>query len=137
MKDLLSFLIGIALVIVGGFLFLDNITVYGMGRDYYIVGNRVHMGTGSVVIIVIIMVFCFVAMVMVPNFLTKTLMVVSSILFVIAIILSLHFEFRPTNAFVTFAMLAAMFGGLGLILKAALGLRNTHNGENGSNNGRK
>lgn len=123
MKDLLSFLLGIALLIVGGFLFLSNIKVYGFSSGWFSMGSRLYVGTNSIAVIVIIMIVCFVALVMYPNFLTKALMAVMSIIFVLSIILSLRFDFGYTNGFVTFAMLAAIFGGLGLVLKASLGVR--------------
>lgn len=121
--DLLCFLLGIALVIVGGYLFLDNITVSGLSGGWFSMASRLYVGTNTITVIVIMMVFCFVVMVVKPNFITKTLMAVTAVLFVFAIILSLRFNFKPTSAFVTFAMLASIFGGLALILKVSIGTR--------------
>lgn len=123
MKDLMSFLLGIALVIVGGFLFLSNIGVEGLSSGWFSMDHRLYVGTNSITVVVVIMIVCFVIVVMYPNFLTKTLMTVSAILFVLSIVMSMRFKFEYTNAFSTFAMLAAIFGGLGLILKACLGIK--------------
>lgn len=122
MKDLMLFLLGIALVIVGGFLFLSNIAVSGFTSGWFSTGSRLYVGTNTITTVVVIMIVCFVALIMYPNFLTKTFMTVSAILFVLAIVLSLRFTFEYTNAFVTFAMLAAIFGGIGLILRACFGI---------------
>lgn len=120
MKDLMLFLLGIALIIVGGFLFLNNITVSGFSSGWFSMGSRPYVGTNTIVIVVILMIICFVALIMHPNFLTKALLAVSAILFVLAIVLSLRFTFKHTNAFVTFAMLASIFGGIGLVLRVCL-----------------
>lgn len=123
MKELGSFLLGIALTIIGGFLFLNNISVVGFSGGWFSMGSRFYVGTNTITVVVVMLIISFVLMVVKPNFLTKTLVAVFLMLFVLSIILSLRFHYNVTSAFATFGILAMLFGGLGLIIRACLGIK--------------
>ncbi len=124
MKALGDFLIGIVLAVLGGVIFLSNVTVRGFYSGFYGFSSRgmFHAGTSTIAIIVVLLCVFFFLMIAKPSFLTKLLTFVTFIVFVIAMLLSLDFGFKKMSGFVLFAILALFVSGLALIFKAVLGL---------------
>lgn len=126
MKALGEFLIGVVLAVLGGVIFLQNVTVSGFYAGFYgfTSGGRFHMGTSSMGMLVVLMCVFFFLMLVKPNPITKGLMFLSFLCFVVTMILSLNFGFKHMNAFVLFSILALFVAGLAFIFKAVLGLEN-------------
>lgn len=124
MKALGEFLFGMILAIIGGMIFLSNVTVYGMYSGFFSFSNSgmFHTGTSTIAMIVVLLCVFFFLMIANPNFLTKTLTFVTFLLFVVAMLLSLNFGFKRMSAFSLFAMLALFIAGLALIFRAVMGL---------------
>ncbi len=124
MKALGEFLFGIVLAIVGGMIFLSNVTVYGMYSGFFSFSSSgmFHTGTSTIAMIVVLLCVFFFLMIANPNFLTKTLTFVTFLLFVVAMLLSLNFGFKRMSAFTLFAILALFISGLALIFRAVMGL---------------
>lgn len=124
MKALGEFLVGVVLAVLGGVIFLQNVTVSGFYSGLYgfTSSGRFHMGTTSLGMLVILMCVFFFLMLVKPNVITKGLMFLSFLCFMATIILSLNFGFKQMSAFVLFSMLALFIAGLALIFKAVMGL---------------
>lgn len=124
MKALGEFLFGVVLAVLGGFIFLTNVTVSGFYSGFFgfTSGGRFHTGTSTMGMLVILMCVFFFLMLVKPNVITKGLMFVSFLCFVASIILSLNFGFKYMNGFVLFAMLALFIAGLAFIFKSIVGL---------------
>lgn len=124
MKALGEFLIGIVLAVIGGVIFLQNVTVSGFysGMYGFTSGGRFHMGTSSIGILVVLMCVFFFLMLVKPNVITKGLMFLSFLCFIVTMILSLNFGFKHMSGFVLFSILALFIAGLAFIFKAVMGL---------------
>lgn len=121
MKALRDFIIGLVLAIIGGFIFLSNVTVQGFYQGFFrFSGGMFHTGTTTLGILVILLCIAFFLTVLRPNMFHKILLFSFFILFIVAIILSLNFGFQRMSGFTLFAILALFVGGLALILKAIL-----------------
>ena len=124
MKAACNFMIGMVLAVLGGFIFLQNVDVRGFHSGFFGFSSSgmFHMGTSSMGMLVVLMGIFFFLMLVKPNFITKGLMFLSFLCFVVSIILSLDFGFKRMNAFTLFAILALFISGLALIFKAVMGL---------------
>lgn len=124
MKALGQFLFGIVLAVIGGMIFLQNVDVRGFHSGFFgfTSGGMFHMGTSSMGMLVLIMGIFFFLVIVKPNIITKGLLFLSFLCFVVSIILSLDFGFKRMNAFTLFAILALFISGLALIFKAVMGL---------------
>lgn len=116
-NDLAHFLIGLAMLVVGGYLFSANVIVY-TGFHVWIVGSYpIHTGAIVVPFIVgIIMLF-----VCKNKFFGKVVTGLGLLLIVASIILGTRFHFKSTSLYVYLLMLIGLFGGLALVLKALFG----------------
>ena len=115
MKELGDFLLGIALTVIGAYLFLTHVSVTGF--SFYML-----RGVNTPAVLLLALCICFVITVVKPNLITKWLLGIFFLLFIVSIILSLHFVFHGMNAFVLLLVLATLFGGLGLIIRACIGV---------------
>lgn len=115
MKELGDFIIGIALTAIGAYVFLTHVTVTNF--SFYM-----FHGINTPAVLIVALCISFVITVAKPNLITKWLSGIFFLLFIVSIILSLHFIFHGMNAFVLLLTLAAFFGGLGLILRACIGV---------------
>lgn len=124
MKALGQFLLGVVLAVIGGMIFLQNVDVRGFHSGFFgfTSGGMLHMGTSSMGMLVVLMGVFFFLMLVKPNVITKALMFLSFLCFVVSIILSLDFGFKRMNAFTLFAILGLFIAGLALIFKAVMGL---------------
>lgn len=124
MKALREFIIGIVLSVIGAVVFLMNVTVYGFHSGFYHFSSSgmFHMGTSSLAAIVLLMCILFFIMIVIPNTLTRSLMFLSFIVFVVAIILSLNFSFNTMSALTLFIILGIFISGLALVFKSVAGL---------------
>ena len=111
-----EFILGIALTAIGAYVFLTHITVTSF--SFYM-----FRGVNTPAVLLLAMCVCFVVVVAKPNLITKWLLGIFSLLFIVSIILSLHFIFHGMNAFVLLLVLATFCGGLGLILRACIGVK--------------
>lgn len=125
MKAIRDFIIGLALAILGAFIFLSNVTVNGFYSGFFSMrGGMFHTGTTTMGILVVMMAAALFLTIIKPNLLSKILLFAFFILFIISIVLSLNFGFRSMNGFTLFAILALFIVGLGLIFKGLLGVNN-------------
>ena len=108
-----EFLIGLAMLLVGGYLFLDNIVVSGGGHGAWF-GWR---GSSGYLLIPV-----FVGVVMLffnGRNLVAWLLAVGGLLAIIAgVIAKMNIYFRPATLLETLFMIVLMAGGIGLIAKS-------------------
>ena len=114
MKDLLSFLLGIVLTIVGAIMFLSNVRVSNFSLFFRFSGINV------TAILLILMCIFLVAVIVYPNFVTKLILGLLFLAFVVTIIMSLDFYIIHMTALEIMLILATFFGGIGLTLRGAL-----------------
>lgn len=124
MKDLMSFLLGIVLTIVGAVLFLSNVRVSNFHLFF-----RYH-GFNVTAILLILMCIFLVATIVYPNFVTKLILGLLFLMFIITIIMSLDFYIIHMTALEIVLILATFFGGIGLTLRGALATGNLEKDEN-------
>lgn len=112
------FLIGLVMLVVGGYLFLDAVQVrsgFGWGYSLYNVGS-LRITTGYVLIPLVfgIALIFFNA----RNRLAWALAIGSLAILVFGVIASLRFKFAPMSAFSLILTFVLFFGGLGLFLSS-------------------
>lgn len=112
MKELLQFLLGIALFIFGIFLLLSNINISSIG--FYRLGGRVSTGA-ILIILLIILIICAVVK---TNLLTIGLVAADVIAIIVSVIMGTHFYLKSMSAFDLVLMIAIFAAGIGLTLKA-------------------
>lgn len=121
---LVEFFIGLAMFVVGMFLFLSNITVqnhFGLGTSIFRIG-----GTGGYDFVTGMVLIPFIFGVGIifynkKNILGWILSGGSILLLVIGMIVSVQFIWRPMSLFGFIMLLVLIFGGLGLFLKSIKG----------------
>lgn len=118
MKELMSFLLGIVLTIVGAVLFLGNVRVSNFHLFF-----RYH-GFNVTAILIILMCIFLVAVIVYPNLVTKIILGLLFLIFMITIIMSLDFYIIHMTALEIVLILATFFGGIGLTLRGALATGN-------------
>ena len=118
MKNLLDFIFGIVLTIVGAILFLTNVHVSNFSIFFH------YKGTNVTAILLLLMCILFVAVIAYSNFVTKLLLGITFLAFLITIILSLDFYIVRMTALEIVIILATFFGGIGLTIRAIVGTRN-------------
>lgn len=123
MKVIRDFLIGLALAVIGAFIFLSNVTVNGFYSGFFSFRSGMfHTGTTTMGILVVLMAVALFLTIVKPNMLNKILLFTFFILFIVSIVLSLNFGFKSMNGFTLFAILALFIIGLALMFKALLGV---------------
>lgn len=124
MKELRDFLVGIAMAVIGGFIFMSNVVVHGMYGGFFTFGSggMFHTGTSTMAVLVIAMAIALFALVLKPNFITRWILFLLFILFIVSMVLSLNFGFKSMNGATLFLIIALFVVGLGLIFKALLGM---------------
>ncbi len=115
-NDLVMFLIGIAMLVAGGYAFLQNVTVTS-GLMSIRWGNF-NAGSGLIVIPFIVGIMMLFAM---PHkFVSKLVTGLGLLVIVVSVIMGTHFYFNPIPSYAYLLMLVGMFGGLALVLKVLL-----------------
>lgn len=111
MKSLMSFLLGIALTIIGAVLFLSNVRVSNFSFFY-----RVN-GTNVTALLLLLLCILLVVYIVYPGFITGILLGVDFLAMIVTIIMSMNFYIAYISAFEVIVMLALFFGGIGLTLR--------------------
>lgn len=115
MKNLMSFLFGIVLTIIGVIMFLSNLRVSNYSIFYRV------KGTNVTAILLLLMCVLLVACIAYPSFILKLLLGVAFMAFVITVILSLQFYIIHMSGLEIFLILGTFCVGLGLTLRGVLG----------------
>ena len=134
MKELLQFLLGIVLTIIGVIIFLQNVVVssftlfYRMGRvnvgkDNYICNDtcclcRVNVGG----ILIVLIVVAFIAFIVKPNMLTGLSLIGLCIAFFVCLVISLNVSMRYMTGLELALILGTIGVGVGFIIKGLLGV---------------
>lgn len=115
-NDLVMFLIGIAMLVAGGYAFLQNVTVTSGLMS--IRWGGFNAGSGLIIIPFIVGIMMLFAM---PHkFVSKLVTGLGLLIIVVSVIMGTHFYFRPIPSYAYLLMLVGMFGGLALVLKVLL-----------------
>ena len=116
MKSLMNFLFGIALTIIGAILFLGNVRVSNFSLFFMFKGINV------TAILLILMCVALIACVVYSNFVTKLILGILFLAFMITIIMSLDFYIIRMSALEIMLILGTFCIGIGLVLKSLFGL---------------
>jgi hypothetical protein len=106
-----AFLMGVAMVCIGGYLLMNQVVVAGNYWSFY--------GANTFGITLIPMLFGVAMLFYNGRSLLGWLLTVAGALFILAgVIANMHIYFRPETLFHTLVMLVLLVGGLGLVAKA-------------------
>jgi|SRR5690348_4438374 len=112
-----SFLLGLVMVCVGGYLLTNQAQIVGSYWTFY--------GTNTFGITLIPMLFGVGILFWSGRSIIGWLLTIAGALFIVAgVIANLHLYFRPTSLFNTIVMLVLLIGGVGLIARAVIPHRN-------------
>jgi len=112
-----SFLLGLVMVCVGGYLLTNQAQIVGSYWTFY--------GTNTFGITLIPMLFGVGILFWSGRSIIGWLLTIAGSLFIVAgVIANLHLYFRPTSLFNTIVMLVLLIGGVGLIARAVIPHRN-------------
>lgn len=115
-NELVQFLIGLVMLVIGGYTFLAKINVHTSWGMLRVAGINVASGLVVVPFIVgIIMLFA-----MPKKFISKLVAGLGFLIIIFYVIMNLRFDFYGANAFDYLLMLIGMFGGATLVLKVLL-----------------
>lgn len=120
MKELETFLIGIALTLVGFVVLLSNINV--SAGWFYHYGN---INVGAILLILVAISFVYVCLK--GNLFSIILFIMSMILFVVSVLLTVRMSMYGISAFEIFAIAICFFGGIGCIIKSTFKTDKTDN----------
>lgn len=122
-NEFVQFLVGLAILVGGGFLFSQNVIVY-TGFHTWALGSM-RIGAGLIVVPFIVGVIMLFA---IPNkFVSKLVCGIGLLIILISVIMGTEFHFRATSLYVYLLMLIGIFGGLALVLKVLLKQPNEEN----------
>ncbi len=116
-NDLVQFLIGLAMLVAGGYAFLARISVHSNIGGRMMLGN---IGVAGGLIVVPFIVGIMMLFAMPKKFISKLVTGLGLLLIVVYVIMNINFSFRGANAYEYLLMLVGMFGGLALVLKVLL-----------------
>lgn len=124
-KNLAMFLIGLVSAIAGAFMFMSNIVVSGIYSGFYAFGGSgmFHVGASTCGVIIIALAIAIFALIVNPNKITRFASISLFMLFIVAMILSLRFSFKPISGASLFIMIGLLVIGLGLIVRSLLGTK--------------
>ncbi len=106
-----SFLLGLVMAVVGGYLFIDRVTVLSSPWELF--------GMSGYALSLVPLIFgIFFLFLDGRSLVGWALTVIGAVIIVAGIISHLTFFFRPTSLFATVVMLVLLFGGLGLIVRS-------------------
>ncbi len=129
MKSLMSFLLGIALTIIGAALFLMNIKISNFTFFYR------YNGTNVTALLLLVMCILFVIYVVYPNIVTGSILGIAFLLFVISVIMSMKFYITHITALEMVIILATFFGGIGLTIRGLVHSKDEYGSGNGTGTG--
>ena len=112
MKELLQFLLGIVLMIVGSVMFLKNVVVsdWGLLSSLFRIGGGVNIGG----IFIVLLVIAFIALLVKPNMGTGLVFTGLCIAFFVCIIISLNVSLR---------YMSGLCVGIAFVIKGLFGVR--------------
>lgn len=111
-NDIIAFFAGLAMLCVGGYLFLENVTVTTSEMfQFSMMGKR--MDGLIFVPLIASIIFLFYKY----NFVSKLCCVLSLLIIVANIIMNLRMYWNGTSLFATIVIFVLLFGGIGLVLK--------------------
>lgn len=110
--EVLEFFIGLVMLVVGGYMFMQNVTVYTSNIFTFRIGGHQFDGMIFVPLIASI-IFLFFKY----NIYSKICVGLSLLLIVANVIMNLSFYWTPMSLFGTVVMFVLLFGGIGLVLK--------------------
>ena len=114
MKELLQFLLGIVLTIIGVIIFLQNVVVSSFTLFYRM--GRVNVGG----ILIVLIVVAFIAFIVKPNMLTGLSLIGLCVAFFVCLVISLNVSMRYMSGL---ALILGTIGvGVGFIIKGLLGV---------------
>ena len=113
MKELLQFLLGIVLTIIGVIIFLQNVVVSSFTLFYRM--GRVNVGGILIVLIVV-------AFIVKPNMLTGLSLIGLCIAFFVCLVISLNVSMRYMSGLELALILGTIGVGVGFIIKGLLGV---------------
>lgn len=111
-NDIAEFFIGLIMLCVGGYLFMENVQVTTSHLFSFSLAGRRMDGLVFVPLIASI-IFLFYKY----NVFSKICCVISICLIVANVIMNLHLHWSATSLFATVAIFVLLFGGLGLVLR--------------------
>jgi hypothetical protein len=109
-----EFLLGLALLVAGGYLFMDNVIVSSGGWGWGWFGGNRPFGVTLIPLFAGIAFLFFNGRSVVGWLLTAA----STIVIFVGIIANLSVQWRPTSLYFTLVIIALMAGGIGLIARA-------------------
>lgn len=108
-----DFIIGLLFMLAGLIMFLRNVTVGSF--IFYRIG---YVNTGAIVLV--LMIISFMALIIKPNKITKSLLLISFIMLIIVIILSIDIRVARMSILSLIIMMFMLFGGIALIIKSMI-----------------
>jgi len=124
-NDIITFFIGLVMAVVGGYLFMQNVTVYsGSIFAFSIRGNRMD---GLIFIpLIASIIFLFFKY----NTASKVCVVLSLLIIIVNVIMNLKVYWNATSLFGTVVIFVLFFGGIGLVLKTVFANPEGKHGKN-------
>ena len=116
MKELLQFLLGIVLSIIGVILFLQNVVVSDFTLFFRM--GRVHVGG----ILILLIVVAFITFIVKPNMLTGLSLTGLCIAFFVCLIISLNVSIRYMTGLELALVLGTLCVGIAFVIKGLLGV---------------
>lgn len=129
MKELLQFLLGIVLSIVGVILFLQNVVVSNFTLFYRM--GRVNVGG----ILILLIVIAFITFLVVPNMLTGLALTGLCIAFFVCLVISLNVSIRYMTGLELALVLGTLCVGIAFIIKGLLGVNRVDKEKKNQNKG--
>lgn len=111
-NDVLGFFIGLVMLVVGGYMFMQNVTVYTSNIFSFSIRGY-HMDGVLFVPLIASIIFLFFKY----NIYSKVCVGLSLLLIVANVIMNLSFYWTPMSLFATVVMFVLLFGGIGLLMK--------------------
>ena len=111
-NDVLMFFVGLVMTVVGGYLFMQNVEVYGPSIFSFRLFGRDMDGLIFVPLIASI-IFLFYKY----NVVSKVCCGLSLAIIIANVIMNLHLYWRSTSLFATLVIFVLLFGGLGILAK--------------------
>jgi len=111
-NDVLGFFVGLVMLVVGGYLFMQNVTVYS--GSIFAFSIRGHQMDGLIFIpLIASIIFLFFKY----NIYSKICVGLSLAIIVANVIMNLRVYWNATSLFGTVVIFVLLFGGIGLVLK--------------------
>ena len=116
MKELLNFLLGIVLMVIGVVMFLQNVVV-GSFSLFFRMGG---VNAGGILIVLIVV--AFIVLIIKPNMITGISFVGLCITFFVCLIISLNVSLRYMSGLELALVLVTLCVGIAFVLKGLLGI---------------